>query len=255
MGATRTNETNIAVKKLAQQLNITRLAAAPEMQFFPDNDWKYLSHLSFSSQCFVSLQWCRYYLRLVTIYNSSLLSTFSVNFIFDYQSERHTITFCQNPFLDISSFLVTVHCHPPADMRNLSPGYQRCGLPRTYSLVYKIAVRSSRGYHRPSLWTYQPTGRNASCRMSPSHKRHAHIRNRRGRGRGGGGGATILGRTRINSRFGFALYCKPIVYSPRNWTRRIRIVLREIVLINVPWALQCTYKSPCMRADPLDDDH
>ncbi|EFN62680.1 hypothetical protein EAG_10032 [Camponotus floridanus] len=38
-------------------------------------------------------------------------------------------------------------------MRNLSPGYQRCGLPRTHSLLYKIVVRSSRGYDRPSLWT------------------------------------------------------------------------------------------------------
>ncbi|CAL1676133.1 unnamed protein product [Lasius platythorax] len=127
--------------------------------------------------------------------------------------KAHKIALCRNPFLDISSFLATARCHPAADMRNLSPGYQRCGLPRTYSLVYKIAVRSSRGYDRPSLWRYPAyTGCNASCRMSPSHKRHAHIRNRLG------SGATILSRTRINSRFGFALYCKPTVYSPRDRT-------------------------------------
>lgn len=70
--------------------------------------------------------------------------------------KAHKIALCRNPFLDISSFLATARCHPAADMRNLSPGYQRCGLPRTYSLVYKIAVRSSRGYDRPSLWRYQP---------------------------------------------------------------------------------------------------
>jgi len=49
-----------------------------------------------------------------------------------------------------------------------------------------------------------PPGRNASCRMSPSHKRHAHIRDR--------GSAPILDLARIKRRFA-CLHC---IVNPRS---------------------------------------
>jgi len=92
----------------------------------------------------------------------------------------------------------------------------RRGLPRTYIGPYIRSRLEAYWYDQTSLWRYWPTGCNASCRMSPCHKRHAHIRD----------------RPREWSDFGpcanqetlrlFALYCKPTVHSSRDWTRRIR---------------------------------
>lgn len=78
----------------------------------------------------------------------------------------------------------------------------RRGLPRTHTSPYIRSWLEAYRYDRTSLWRYWSTGRNASCRMSPSHKRHAHIRDRLGE-------CSDFGPCNQETLRLFALYCKP----------------------------------------------